>query len=63
MRDALLGLIAYRSNDETSLVPTDADNRMTVEVLYRLGYYWPVIDNDYLYKLIDSLAGLGFFDA
>ena len=62
IRDALLGLIAYRTNDETPLVPVDSDNRMTVETLYRLDYFWPIIDTGYLYRLIGVLAGLGFFD-
>lgn len=62
MRDALLGLIAYRSNDETSLMQVESDNRLTIELLYRLGYIWPIIDNDYLYKMIYALNTLGFFD-
>ena len=62
MKDALLGLIAYRSNDEAPLVSVEPDNRLTVEALYRLDYIWPITDYEYLRKLIKAVDELGFFD-
>ena len=62
MKDALLSLIAYRSNDETPLVSAETNNDLTIQALYRLGYIWPIIDNEYLRKLIEAVDGLGFFD-
>ena len=62
MKDALLSLIAYRSNDETPLVSVETNNDLTIESLYRLDYLWPIIDNNYLHKLIKAVDSLGFFD-
>lgn len=62
MSDTLLGLIAYDTGEEEPLYITEAENRFTVEVLYRIGYIWPITDNQYLYHSIKALDGLGFFD-
>ena len=62
LRDAVLGIIAYNSDDETPLYPCDADNRFTTEVLYRLGYLWPITDNAYLENVIAILDGFDFFE-
>ena len=62
MKDALLSLIAYRSNDETPLVSAESDNALTVQTLYMLEYIWPIIDNAYLKKLIEAVDSLRFFD-
>lgn len=61
MSDTVLGLIAYDSGEEEPLYITEAQNRFTAEVLYRMGYLWPITDDRYLYKCINALDGLGFF--
>lgn len=60
--DAVLGLIAYASDDENKRYELMADNRFTVECLYRLGYKWPITDDAYLENAIRALDTLGFFD-
>ncbi|MGN0669605.1 MAG: amino acid adenylation domain-containing protein [Oscillospiraceae bacterium] len=61
MADAVLGLVAYDSGDETAAVQLGASNRFTVNVLYRLGFKWPLIDDGYLASAIKALDTLGFF--
>lgn len=60
--DAVLGLIAYASDDENQRYELMADNRFTVEGLYRLGYKWPITDDTYLENAMRALDTLGFFD-
>ena len=60
--DAVLGLIAYASDDENQRYELMADNRFTVECLYRLGYKWPITDDQYLENAMRALDTLGFFD-
>ncbi len=60
--DAVLGLIAYASDDENQRYELMSDNRFTVECLYRLGYKWPVTDDQYLENAMRALDTLGFFD-
>jgi len=62
MSDSILGLIAYNSSDEDPLWMTESDNRFTVEVLFRLGYLWPITDNKYLNNVISVLDGFDFFE-
>lgn len=58
---AVLGLIAYASDDENKRYEIAAENRFTVECLYRLGYKWPITDDAYLENAIRALDTLGFF--
>ncbi len=60
--EKVAGLIAYASHDNAEIRPIDYDNSFTREVLYRLGYDWPITDNQYLIKAIEALEGLNFFD-
>ncbi len=60
--DAVLGLIAYASDDENQRYELMADNRFTVEGLYRLGYKWPITDDRYLENAMRALDTLGFFE-
>ncbi|MDE6252489.1 MAG: amino acid adenylation domain-containing protein [Lachnospiraceae bacterium] len=60
--DAVLGLIAYASDDENKRYEIMSDNRFTVEGLYRLGYKWPITDDAYLENAIKALDTLGFFE-
>ena len=57
------GLISYLSSDTDSVrsyVPED--HSYTKNVLYRLGFRWPLTDERYLSGAIESLKTLGFFD-
>jgi len=55
-------LITYTSNDSHAHSYILTDNRFTIKALYRLGYKWPITDQQYLVKAIRSLIGLEFFD-
>lgn len=59
--DAVLGLIAYASDDEERRYELKSDNLFTAEALYRLGYKWPITDDRYLENAIGALDGLEFF--
>ena len=37
-------------------------NAYTMQVLYRMGFTWPVTSVDYMKRFINALRGLGFFD-
>lgn len=57
------GLISYLSSDAGSVrsyVPED--HTYTINVLYRLGFRWPLTDEKYLTGAIEALKTLGFFD-
>lgn len=57
------GLISYlSSNTEHSISLIDAQNQFTTQVLYRLGFRWPIADENYLKNAIQQLKDLGFFD-
>ena len=60
--DAVSGLIAYASRDEEQIYTVGYTNQFTTEVLYRLGYKWPITDDRYLENAIDALDKLGFFE-
>ena len=55
-------LITYTSNDNHSHSYILTDNGFTIKALYRLGYKWPITDQEYLVKAIKSLNSLEFFE-
>ena len=55
-------LITYTSNDNHTHSYILTDNRFTIKALYRLGYKWPITDQEYLVKAIKSLISLEFFE-
>ncbi len=59
---AVSGLIAYASRNEEQVYSVGYKNQFTTEVLYRLGYKWPITDDNYLEHAISALDKLGFFD-
>ena len=59
--DAVLGLIAYASDDENQRYELMSENQFTAEALYRLGYKWPITDDAYLENAIKALDTLEFF--
>ena len=59
----MLGLVAYDAEDEDARVLIGQENRFTVNVLYRLGYRWPITDGRYLVNAISALDTMNFFDS
>ncbi len=55
----LQGLV---TNDRPDLHAVNANNTFTTNVLYRLGFTWPLVDNAYLDRAIDALASLDYFE-
>jgi len=54
----LSGLV---TNDRPDVHMVETDNTFTANILYRLGFSWPFVDNDYLKRIIDSLITLDYF--
>ena len=66
--------ISVTMNTYTHLGPEDAvdemnrtqqlgsDNNFITNVLYRLGFKWPVVDDAYLEKVISAVESLDFFN-
>ena len=60
----LTSSIAYRSGNKDAEVLTFPKNNLyTMQVLYRLGYSWPITTWAYVEKFINMLQKLGFFSA
>ncbi len=61
---ALAGFIAYENSAHGEKVfGVGKSNKYTMQVLYRLGFRWPVTSTEYMRRFIASLKTLGFFDA
>jgi hypothetical protein len=60
--DAVSGLIAYASRDDSKIYTIDYNNSFTTEVLYRLKFKWNITDDNYLKNAIKALDNLNFFD-
>ena len=61
---SLTSVIAYENMAHgQKIVPNIKNNLYTMQVLYRMGYKWPVTSWDYIERFIESLLGLGFFNA
>jgi hypothetical protein len=54
-------LLTYSSSDHHVHTFIKTDNSFTIKALYRLGYKWPITDEDYLRRMIESLDTLGYF--
>ncbi len=58
----LTSSIAYRSGDkDTQVITFPKNNLYTMQILYRLGYSWPLTTWNYVEKFITLLSRLGFF--
>lgn len=55
----LNGLAAY---DRPDLHAVETDNLFTANVLYRMGFSWPLTDDAYLDRVVKALKTLGYFD-
>ena len=60
--EAVSGLIAYTSRGTTRIYEIDYVNDFTTQILYRLGFKWPITDDSYLENAIKALDNLEFFD-
>ncbi len=57
------GLISYLSSDTDSVRSYIGEKHIySTNVLYRLGFRWPLTDENYLRNAIESLDTLGFFE-
>ena len=59
----LTSLIAYNTGsgeEERILLPMN--HAYTYQVLYRLGFVWPTLNEEYIRSFINTLKGLGYFD-
>ena len=59
----LTSLIAYNTGsgeEERILLPMN--HAYTYQVLYRLGFVWPTLNEEYIRSFINALKGLGYFD-
>ena len=52
---------ALLTNDRPDIHLVETDNRFTANILYRLGFAWPFVDDGYLEKVIRALDTMGFF--
>ena len=59
LNSRLNGLAAY---DRPDLHAVETDNRFTTNILYRLGFSWPLMEDSYLDKVIHTLVQLDYFD-
>ncbi len=58
----LTGLLAYRQGHGIKTYGIAKATVLTVAVLSRMGFHWPMTDNEYTERFIIALRGLGFFD-
>lgn len=49
------------TNDRPDMHLVECDKRFMANILYRLGFSWPFIEDNYLDRLIQSVIELGFF--
>mgnify|MGYP003290491289 CR=1 FL=1 len=55
----LNGLAAYDIKDAHAV---DTDNLFTTNILYRIGFSWPLVDDTYLDRAINSIMTLDYFN-
>lgn len=59
----LSSMIAYQNLAHGQKVYTvEKSNKYTMQVLYRMGFRWPVTSHDYMKRFIKVMQYLGFFD-
>lgn len=56
-------LSGLMTNDRPDLHAVDVDNVFTANVLYRLGFSWPLTEGAYLDRAIESLITLDYFES
>ena len=59
----MTSLIAYNKGEGArERVMLSMDRTYTLQVLYHLGFFWPMISGDYIESFLSGLKGLGYFD-
>ena len=58
--ESVMALRAYEERED-NIVQVESDNYFTINVLYRLGFKWPIVDDAYLEKVISAVESLEFF--
>ena len=59
----LTSLLAYHTGaGKTERVMIKMNREYTYQVLYRLGFVWPTITEEYIRNIVNVLKGLGYFD-
>ncbi len=59
LNSMLNGLAAY---DIPGKHPVETDNLFTTNILYRIGFSWPLVDDAYLDRAIGNINALDYFD-
>jgi len=55
-------LMAYQSGGGHQTRWIESTNDYTTQVLYRLGFQWPLTAADYVHRFVDTIVGFGFFE-
>ena len=55
-------LMAYQSSGTHKTRYVESTNDYTTQVLYRLGFQWPLTAADYVHRFVDTIVGFGFFE-
>ena len=59
----LSSMLAYQNMAHgQKIFSVGKSNKYTMQVLYRMGFHWPVTSLDYMKRFLNALRGLGFFD-
>ena len=60
--EVLSSFMAYERIDGRKVYSVSKSNEYTMQVLYRLGFCWPVTSLDYIKQFLVALKTLGYFD-
>ncbi len=55
-------LMAYNLSSTHQMRWIESTNDYTTQVLYRLGFQWPITAADYVHRFVDTIVGFGFFN-
>jgi hypothetical protein len=59
----LLSLFAYKSRESNQRIENiSTANTFTIQALDRLGFAWPIVTDAYLFRFVDAMKGLGFYE-
>ncbi len=59
--ELLRPLMAYNLSRTHTVRWIDSTNEYTTQVLYRLGYQWPITAADYVHRFVDTIVGFDYF--
>ena len=63
LNELISPLISYQASDKNTVeFYIGHNNDFTTKALYRLGFKWPIINEDYLKNVFEALETLAFFD-